>query len=76
MAYTFENPSINLKLRPKPEPAPETNETAAPKPTGIPFDHWREFQKTLFQALLPYSEARTAVAHAVRALEIRLGSVI
>jgi hypothetical protein len=65
VAYTFKDPSVNLKLRHQPEPDPETKKATTPVQTGIPFDHWREFQKTLFHALLPYSEARTAVAYAV-----------
>jgi hypothetical protein len=70
VAYTFENPSINLKLRPKIEANLQSKEKPASPQPGIAFDHWRLVLQTLLDALTPFTEARIAASEAIRLLEL------
>lgn len=76
MAYTFKNPSTNLRLRVQPQPEVSLiSEKPAPKPEeyGIRQDHWIQLQHAILEALLPHPGARTAVVDAIRQIEQRLG---
>jgi hypothetical protein len=73
MAYTFRNPSLDLKLRLKSKDETEAAKTNLSDECGIRLEHWHELRRTILYALLPHGQAHTAVIEAIEKLQHRLG---